>query len=532
MSPVNVANATSSLEVPVAALEPASACPAVLLKPVWESRGKTEYSTDIDCCFDVGGIAGFTLCARVRQIPSSGDEGSRSRSRRILQRGDPPRGWTFAAPSTTGVVAFSSGSREVVATGVGDDVSATDEDKERVDAERPPRGDDDIGQVCVDDGAWHHVAVVFDGNKVRSLVDGVPDGEAIIQVNPASAATALTLGTSEEECAEGGTAELEDVQIFGDALTDTQIAAICSRSREIPTGITLPMLPSDVIEFQRIQASTDEKDAGDQDCRGKAASRNLLYEALKLGTSPEAAFQDEVVCNMFVDLLDHTTAICFNARKAAVAVAILREILAAMHRRSATANCIGEPITVSEAFTEFKRLVVAHANTSLPVAGRFGVFSVADARQLTEFMSTALFQHFVLFQCVLVRPSTSTTQHSEAIIELPAPPRDLQRGHLVTKTQRARLLAGQGPRKTPNTPADLGKASPAWSTPKEAEACGETGDGGLAAGDHPSDEPPSVEPEEPAQTNLDTIMDWATKKAVKQMDETIDAHNKQFEDRL
>jgi hypothetical protein len=78
--------------------------PAVLLVPDCECWGALEQSSlDLGQSFDVKGSQGFTLCARVR---------ANGTARTVLQKGSPPNGWAFIAPSPQGKVAFESGMRE------------------------------------------------------------------------------------------------------------------------------------------------------------------------------------------------------------------------------------------------------------------------------------------------------------------------------------------------------------------------------------------------------------------------------------
>merc|ERR1712232_696728 len=58
---------------------------------------------------------------------------------------------------------------------------------------------------------------------------------------------------------------------------------------------------------------------------------------------------------------------------------------------------------------------------------------MGEVRQLTDFVSSTLFQHYSLYQNVLVCLQESVTKHSEVVIDHPLPPPDLQRAKLRTK---------------------------------------------------------------------------------------------------
>mmetsp|Transcript_49673 Transcript_49673/g.100056 ORF Transcript_49673/g.100056 Transcript_49673/m.100056 type:complete len:110 (+) Transcript_49673:366-695(+) len=108
-----------------------------------------------------------------------------------------------------------------------------------------------------------------------------------------------------------------------------------------------------------------------------------------------------------------------------------------MHDRSETTVRVGEPCSASECFLEFKRLILAHtcAAPGVQAPGTFGVFTLPEVRLLTDFVSTSLFQHYVLYQCVLGCPQASVTRRMEVSLERPRRPPDLNCAKL--KAQKA-----------------------------------------------------------------------------------------------
>ncbi|CAE7336238.1 unnamed protein product, partial [Symbiodinium sp. CCMP2456] len=55
-----------------------------------------------------------------------------------------------------------------------------------------------------------------------------------------------------------------------------------------------------------------------------------------------------------------------------------------------------------------------------------GVFTLSEVRLLTEFLTGALFQQFLLYQCVLVAPQDNVTTMVEVSVPPPALPPNLQ----------------------------------------------------------------------------------------------------------
>jgi arylsulfatase A-like enzyme len=100
-----------------------------------------------------------------------------------------------------------------------------------------------IGSTAVNDGAWHHLAVVvsdFDNNgttdisEARLYVDGVretPSASLTRAINTA-AGTATVLGASPHAANYNFTGDLDDLRIFPRALSDAEVAALAAAPRQ------------------------------------------------------------------------------------------------------------------------------------------------------------------------------------------------------------------------------------------------------------------------------------------------------------
>mmetsp|Transcript_42158 Transcript_42158/g.98358 ORF Transcript_42158/g.98358 Transcript_42158/m.98358 type:complete len:526 (-) Transcript_42158:65-1642(-) len=386
--------------------------PAVFLAPAWSAAGD---AAEADCgeAFDVPAVSrAFSLCARVRR-PA---DGAAAGTGRILSKGELPDGWLFAATSK---VRFA----------IAEDPPPPEVDPDAADPPPPPPplpAGQVVGHTQIDDGEWHHVAVVVhDDGSVALFVDGKPDSDVItLQVHPVPGQP-LLLGLAAAEVEAG--AELKDVQAYSEPLTPRQVAGLAAESKDLGTGLTLSLLPEQVYEYRRLKAEGGEE--------GPESARALLARA-GLGDRLGRDFQQEVVLDLFEDLMDYAELMCLTGRKTSVIVRILEALLELMHENSRSAKRLGETSSVHECFQEFKRLLLAHSfaaattarkmNVAQEVPGTsnfaLGVFTLAEVRLLTEFVTGALFQQFLLYQCVLVAPQDQVTSYVEVEVPTPSPP--------------------------------------------------------------------------------------------------------------
>ncbi|CAL1172857.1 unnamed protein product, partial [Cladocopium goreaui] len=110
-----------------------------------------------------------------------------------------------------------------------------------------------------------------------------------------------------------------------------------------------------------------------------------------------------------------------------------------------------ETTSIYECFQAYKRMLVAHSHAAFatassssqdgdPSMATLGVFRSADVRLLTDFVTGALFQQFLLYQCVLICPQDSVTSYTEVELLQPLPPPDLKKA--VSKKKAAQAKAG------------------------------------------------------------------------------------------
>lgn len=154
------------------------------------------------------------------------------------------------------------------------------------------------------------------------------------------------------------------------------------------------------------------------------------------------SFSSEVICDFFVSLLDYTQSLSLTARKTAVFAGIMQKIFDSMSLRSKTTDCVGERYSSSECFLDCKKLFLAHAATSAGALSsvppdRIQIFTVPDIKRLTEFVAGTLFQHFFLYQCVLISPQDSSVTYRSVVLEGPLPPPDLRKAKMLEKKQEA-----------------------------------------------------------------------------------------------
>jgi len=169
--------------------------------------------------------------------------------------------------------------------------------------------------------------------------------------------------------------------------------------------------------------------------------------------------------------------------KAAVIAGVMRGVFAAMHLRSTTTKRVGEPSSASEVFLEFKRLLMVHtfAAAEKQEPGKLGVFTLLDVRLLSSMVSGGLFQHFVLYQCVLVCPQESIVHRAEVSVQAPQPPPDLARGKLTARrTSKGR--ASQLSSKRSSAAGEVGE-QPAGAQDLEADETEQLPAGSSEAGD-------------------------------------------------
>lgn len=274
--------------------------PAVLLEPVCECWGELDcYPKDLGQAFDVTD-AGFTLCARVDAT---------AKGHAILQKGSPPLGWSFVAPSAQGRIAFQSGAREATEAdlappAVVEEASVVPDPKgkpskganKKGDAvtEQPPEEPKviaDIGSSAADDGGWHHVAVTYCKGRIYAYLDGKIDGELGVEVQAAPAAPLIAGkridGIADESDAPKG---IQNLQVFSTPLSAAQIAGLAAESRSLPSAVSLPLTPRQVRHFWKLRAQAESRD----DDGDRSAHVAFLSKCLAAGKESTATHGDTI----------------------------------------------------------------------------------------------------------------------------------------------------------------------------------------------------------------------------------------------
>lgn len=300
-----------------------------------------------------------------------------------------------------------------------------------------PGGSEIVGLTSIDDGQWHHVAVVFKAETAMAqlFVDGQWEGEEMVEVADIESSGPVVLGQDE-----GETPHSKDFKVFWKALSPSQIYGLMTDSKDLGTGLTLSMLPDQVDEYWRLKAEAEDAEGARAFLQQTVAADPLQRE-----------FQQEVLVDLFEDLMTYAKTICLTSRKTSVFVQILKQLLDMMHRKSETSRRFGETTSIYECFQAYKRMLVAHSHAAFatassssqdgdPSMATLGVFRSADVRLLTNFVTGALFQQFLLYQCVLICPQDSVTSYTEVELlqqKQGMPKKPMQQGPKGRPTRRS-----------------------------------------------------------------------------------------------
>lgn len=174
---------------------------------------------------------------------------------------------------------------------------------------------------------------------------------------------------------------------------------------ELSTGLTLPLRPKDVGAIWALD--------GDH-----AAQAKLLLESMAgLAESCPAKEQRGIIVDFHLFNLAHAKSICLDQRQGAVFHACMDRILAMMRLPERPPREVSPkemPCDVAACFQEFQKLLLQHAVESPP--DRLGIFKVSEAKLLTDFATSTLFKHFLLYQfCVNFEREAQTLRFVESI---------------------------------------------------------------------------------------------------------------------
>ncbi len=82
------------------------------------------------------------------------------------------------------------------------------------------------GKIPVNDGKWHHVAGVYDGQKMHLYVDGRLDGSAVTTTNIPTSDEPVCIGENSQAKGRFWNGLIDDVRVYDRALSVDEIAVL------------------------------------------------------------------------------------------------------------------------------------------------------------------------------------------------------------------------------------------------------------------------------------------------------------------
>eukprot|EP00425_Heterocapsa_triquetra_P027802 CAMPEP_0195104388 /NCGR_PEP_ID=MMETSP0448-20130528/73073_1 /TAXON_ID=66468 /ORGANISM="Heterocapsa triquestra, Strain CCMP 448" /LENGTH=294 /DNA_ID=CAMNT_0040140221 /DNA_START=11 /DNA_END=893 /DNA_ORIENTATION=+ len=254
---------------------------------------------------------------------------------------------------------------------------------------------------------------------------------------------------------------------------------------ELSTGLVLPLRPKDVGRLWALD--------GDH-----AAQADLLLQLMEgLTNAYPAKEQRGIVVDFHLFNLAHAKSVCLSQKQAAVFHAVMGRILAMMRLPEPSREVSPKqmPCDVTACFQEFQRLLLAHAVEAPPE--RLGIFAVSEAKLLTDYASSTLFKHILLYQfCVNFERESQTIRFVETIRRPPAVP-DL-------------TVAAERP---PDEPCSGAAGA------EGGEAAGEAGEGAAGEKDEDDDE-------------IKRLVQEKLRETEAQLQAKLDAREQAFRDKL
>lgn len=192
---------------------------------------------------------------------------------------------------------------------------------------------------------------------------------------------------------------------------------------ELSTGIKLPLTGRQVEQLWALQGDF-------------AAQSNLLAELMGYKASYATQSQRDIVCDFHIFNLTHAKSICLGSVQAAVFIAVMQEMLDMMKSPPINPHSRpGECCTVNACFKEFERLLLLHAVRDPP--HRLDIFRASEVRLLTDFASTTVFKHFLLYQYCTNSDREVQTLRFGMGLERPMPLPDLNAATLKPKRSKS-----------------------------------------------------------------------------------------------
>jgi hypothetical protein len=207
---------------------------------------------------------------------------------------------------------------------------------------------------------------------------------------------------------------------------------------ELETGLKLPLRANDV---GRIWAMKEDYDA----------QLKMIAQLLGLEESGPPISRKNILCEFHLFNVNHCKTLCLTQRQGAVFHAIMAQILDMVMEPGPKQTSSGG---VEEYFKEYERLLLMHSIQDPPA--RLAIFKGAEARSLSDYASTTLFQHFLLYQSCLRCNRDVQTLRFNVELDRPAPPPDLA---TARQKQPGKKQPGKKPESQRSSPDAEGDAA-------------------------------------------------------------------------
>ena len=118
-----------------------------------------------------------------------------------------------------------------------------------------------VGTSIINDGAWHNVIGTYDGITAKIYVDGVLEGQDVVELALDIPSEHLA-SIGNDSYGEAAFGDIDDVAVWGSVLSETEISSIytgCSNPNSFNVGLSLPeseFCYSDTTEYQVLVSPT------------------------------------------------------------------------------------------------------------------------------------------------------------------------------------------------------------------------------------------------------------------------------------
>lgn len=198
---------------------------------------------------------------------------------------------------------------------------------------------------------------------------------------------------------------------------------------ELSTGLVLPLRGIDVAQVWALNQH-EEKEYVQQ--------TKLIVGFMGLAEAFPSSAQRNIVCDFYMFNLIQAKVLCLTQVQGAVFLAIMHALLEMMRSPEVADKTQpgNMPNGQAACFKRFQELLLQHSVNRPPE--RLGIFRVSDAKMLTDFASTTLFKHFLLYQyCINFTQEVQTLRVCRPL-QRPLPGPDLSAAQLKPRTRRSK----------------------------------------------------------------------------------------------